>query len=68
MKLTNITPRTVQCGIGACPAIFRTDQGTYVLVGKKVTNPELATRVGKDEAAIEVPKFLLEGLFPGMMK
>ena len=62
MKLIEITPKQLQCGIGACPAIFETDRGTYVVVGRNLADElphELRGRVGSHETVIEVPKELL---------
>lgn len=62
MKLVNLTPKQLQCGIGACPAIFETDHGTYVIIGRKIAVPLLTNAGAKpapDEAAIEIPKDLL---------
>lgn len=62
MKLTEITPKQLQCGIGACPAIFETDHGTYVLIGRNLADVlpnELKGRVGTHETVIEIPKELL---------
>jgi hypothetical protein len=62
MKLTEITPKQFQCGIGACRAIFKTDNETYIIIGRNLTNdlpPELTGRIAPHETAIEVPKELL---------
>ena len=50
------------CGIGACPAIFKTTKGSYVLVGKRVDAKKvgIANRVAKDEFVIEVPRDLID--------
>ena len=48
-------------GLG-CPAIFETDQDSYILIGKKL-NPKdfnLTRRTAKDEILIEVPKKLID--------
>ena len=60
--LREITPKSLMCGIGACPAIFETTKGSYVLVGKRVDAKKvgIANRVSKDEFVIEVPRDLID--------
>lgn len=64
MRLTLIrkTARSVETN---CPALYRTDQGSYVLVGVRVVDPDtlaqLAAGVGAGEIAIEVPADVLDG-------
>ena len=66
MKLTEKTPKKYNCIIGACPAVFETDQKSYVVIGKVLSksqvNKLLKGRVGKDEMAVEFPKGLLENI------
>lgn len=65
MILREITPESLKCGIGACPAIFATDRGTFVLIGKVMPSalpPTLVGRVGADETVVEIPAQLLEKL------
>ena len=61
--LKELTPKNMQCGIGACPAWFKTDRKTYLLIGKKIKNQNairgLKNRISKDDAVIEVPLNLL---------
>jgi len=50
------------CGIGMCPAVFKTDAG-YILIGTAVKADELGKhsgRVGEGEVAIEIPPGMLE--------
>jgi hypothetical protein len=44
-----------------CPALAVTDRGSYVVVGKVVTDPEAlgALAIGDGEIAVEVPASLL---------
>ena len=44
-----------------CPALARSDRGTWVVVGKIVTDPEAlgALGIGPGEQAVEVPAGLL---------
>lgn len=65
MKLTEITPTEMRCGTCGCgcPAVFATDQGSYVIIGKKLDGETLAQlhgRIADDEFAIEVSKEILE--------
>jgi hypothetical protein len=65
MKLKEITPVSQRCGIGACPAIFETDRGNYIIIGKTVrqqTNTQLSGRIGPNEAVVEIPRELLADL------
>lgn len=66
MKLIEITPESLCCVIGTCPAVFETDSGSYVLIGKVVKDGDsaalLAGRIGPDEVAIEIPKEFLSRL------
>lgn len=66
MKLKEITPEHLRCVIGACPAVYETDRGTYVLIGKIVNDTDIANvlagMVGADEMAVEIPKEFLSGL------
>jgi hypothetical protein len=62
MELKDITPSSMNCGIGACPAIFETRHGTYVLIGKRLSAEEaeeLRARTAVDEVAIEIPQELV---------
>jgi hypothetical protein len=45
-----------------CPALAATDRGSYVVVGKVVTDPEARSSlgIGPDEQAVEVPAELLK--------
>ena len=56
-----VTPKDMMCGVGACPAIFKTNKGTYAIVGKTLNAEKLgiANRIGKNEVLIEVPMKLL---------
>lgn len=61
--LKDITPSSFNCGIAVCPAIFETDQRTYIIIGSvvdsKTVKELLPGRVGKGEIAIEIPQELL---------
>lgn len=61
MKLTHLGESS---GPKGCPNLYRTDQGTYVVQGWKLTDPEaLATLrahgLPDHETAVEIPAALL---------
>ena len=62
MKLTDLTPEKYRsCAIAACPALFRTDRGTYVVIGKVLDDGVVpAGRVGPGEIAVELPAELID--------
>jgi hypothetical protein len=66
MKLKEITPEYLRCVIGTCPAVYETDRGTYILIGKVVKSADigssLAERIGPDETVVEIPKELVSNL------
>ncbi len=53
----------VRCATGGCPAVYETDQGTYLVVGRRLNAVE-KTGLSMDsiEDALEIPIELLEGL------
>jgi hypothetical protein len=66
MRLTQL--RGDDCPDGrTCPAVHKTDRGTLVLVGRKISEPEDLAQlaIGPDEIAIEVPAGLLPEVMPG---
>lgn len=61
-ELRNVTPEDFDCGVGPCPAIYETDSGTYLIIGKQV-NPSdagLESKVGDDELLVEVPREIID--------
>ncbi|MFC1513609.1 hypothetical protein ACFL5P_01235 [candidate division KSB1 bacterium] len=60
------TPAVYNCVAYACPSVFETNRGTYIIVGKKVNMKEIAqdikNKIGAGEAGIEVPKGLITEL------
>jgi hypothetical protein len=66
MKLKEITPQHLNCGIGACPAIFETENGDYVLIGEEVSSADqggtLQGRVGPGETVIKIPRGLIQDI------
>lgn len=63
MRLTEITPESMRCIIGSCPAVYETDRGTIVLIGKRLDSRTMAQllpgKVAPHEEAIEVSRELL---------
>ncbi len=62
MITREVTPNQMSCIVGACPAIFETNQDAYAVIGKVVEPKELGLdkRVAKDETLIVVPKKLID--------
>ena len=60
--IRELTPKEMYCGVGACPAIFETDENSYVLIGKKIDADKLGIgkRVADDEVVVEVPRRLID--------
>ena len=60
-NLREVTPKSMQCGIGACPQIHEGDTD-YLIVGEQVnpSNVGLKGRVGKGEVLIRVSKNLID--------
>jgi hypothetical protein len=56
-----LTPASMNCSAVGCPAIFETNQDSYILIGKVVDSKELgiSERIGKNEIAVEIPKRLI---------
>jgi hypothetical protein len=53
----------LQCGGGGCPAVYETDQGTYLVVGRRLSAEEKASlSMDAIEDALEVPGELLASL------
>ena len=54
------------CLVATCPAIFETNRGTYIIVGKKLKLNEVSQKVrnkiGDGEISVEIPKGLLDEL------
>lgn len=67
LTVMEITPANFFCTACACPSVFETDRGTFVLVGEKVNFKEasekIKNKIGAGETAIEIPKRLITELF-----
>ena len=66
VKLTEITPSELKCGScgWGCPVVFKSDNGSYVIIGKKLDakkQEQLKGRVADDEFVIEITQEMLEG-------
>ena len=52
------------CGLMGCPALFKTNRGTYAVVGSRFSAKEaksvLAVKVGKGETVVEIPAHILK--------
>ncbi len=64
MKLTEITPVEMRCGSCSCgcPAVFESDNNSYVIIGKKLdaaTVSQLQGRIADDEFVVEISKDML---------
>lgn len=60
MKLTFIR-KTVQSGDSNCPSLYRTDRGTFVVQGWRVSDPEALAQldIPSHETVVEVPADVL---------
>lgn len=67
-KLTVVekTPIEYQCLACACPSVFETNKGTYIIIGKKLKMEEITqevkNKIGEGEIAVEIPKGLIDEL------
>ena len=64
--LKNVTPAQFKCGDvdALCPAVYQSNMQTYVIIGRMVDpekHPELRSRIGTNETAIEISADLLTG-------
>ncbi len=60
MKLTFIR-KTAQSQVNNCPSLYRTDRGTFVVQGWRVSDPEALAQldIPPHETAVEVPEDVL---------
>ena len=63
IKVKEVTPAEARCGVGPCPAVFKTDRGTFIIVGSTLANDGLPLavrrKIGEGEVAVEVPEQVL---------
>ena len=66
MNVIEKTPDKLYCLIGTCPSVFETDEGTFLIIGKKLNikniPEEVKRKIGSDEMIIEIPKNLITEL------
>ncbi len=48
-----------RCGNGSCPAVYRTNRGTFVGQGTPITAAEAGIDLAPGESLVEVPEALL---------
>jgi len=67
MKMKDVTPASYFCQGGACPAVYETDRGTYLIVGNRVRPEErlLSDKIAPHETMIEVPAGLIREIVIG---
>ncbi|WP_405849136.1 hypothetical protein [Streptomyces sp. NBC_01518] len=53
------------CGNGPCPAVFETENGTVVVQGFTVSAENAGIEFPPGEAAVEIPRDILERIFKG---
>ncbi len=63
-NLREVSPKEMQCGIGACPSAYeatREGREIYLIVGTQVNPSEagLENKVGEGEALVEIPRVLI---------
>jgi hypothetical protein len=54
------------CGNGPCPAVFETENGTIVVQGFVVSAETAGMEFPPGEAAVEIPRDVLERVFGSM--
>lgn len=53
----------MRCGGGACPAVYAKDDGSFLVVGRKLTAEEKASLpMDAIEDALEIPADLVQGI------
>lgn len=66
MKLIEITPKELRCAASFCPAVYKSDRGTFVVIGKRLTASQtkkhLNGRVSAKEEAIEISRDFFSGI------
>ena len=58
MELTFLGKDETQSGTGGCPSLYRTDHGTIVVQGRRLTDPKALSQlrdVLEGETFVEVP-------------
>jgi hypothetical protein len=68
MMLEDITPHALRCDAGWCVAVYKTEDGKLLVIGKKPEAHlarEIASKVGPDEEAVVIDPEYFSSLFPG---
>lgn len=67
LTVTEITPKSLRCVAGPCPAIFQTNKNSFIIIGRVLDEQEvkqlLHGKVNMKEKAVEIPQDLLRKLF-----
>lgn len=62
-KAVEITPKNARCVAGPCPAVFKTNDKTLIVIGSVIavnTLPKnILKKIGKGEIAVEIPANIL---------
>jgi hypothetical protein len=59
---TELTPTALRCTLGACPSVYKTQQGKLVIIGKRPSleiTETIKNKIGDDEWAIVIDPDLL---------
>ena len=66
MKIKELTPEQLRCGIAGCPAVFEVDDGKLLVIGKIASKSSQAmvpkSRIANDEILVEIPRELVAGI------
>jgi hypothetical protein len=54
-----LDPLSQACGSAACPQLFASDHGTFVVQGKLLAPDEVGVPMGPGEALVEIPREIL---------
>ncbi|MBX2804747.1 MAG: hypothetical protein KTR19_02145 [Hyphomicrobiales bacterium] len=63
--LINITPTKLRCSFGGCPAVYETEDGEIVIIGKKASaqiEEKLKNNISSDEWVVVVNRELLANI------
>ena len=63
MNLKKLNSGGQACAGGACPAIYETDEGDFVVQGKQLDSSSLSgIKLGQNENAVIIPKSILKSI------
>jgi hypothetical protein len=64
--MKDVTPKAFACSpFPACPRIYRTSRGTYIIIGRRLDPAELSDvslHLSDEEAIVEIPAELIDEL------